>query len=85
MRVGGCGLDGECRRLKNPVTVWRFFSFRRVILQLIQAPARHRLRGPFLLAGANHIKIMSDLPVCLIRIKVTNLNPQGRHYRPSVP
>ena len=54
------------------------FSIGRVISQLLQAPARHRLRGPFVLASSNHIEIVGDLPIGPIRIKIMNLNPSCR-------
>ncbi|MBS29147.1 MAG: hypothetical protein CL566_09550 [Alphaproteobacteria bacterium] len=54
------------------------FSFSRVIRELIQAPARHPLRGPFVLASSNHIKVVGDLPVYLIWVEVANPHPSGR-------
>ena len=38
----------------------------------------HPVRGPFVLASPNDIKVVSDLSVYLIRIRVTNLKPSCR-------
>ena len=43
-----------------------------------KASARHRLRGPFLLASLDHIKVVGDLSVDLVRIEISHFHPSGR-------